>query len=155
MCASSHRDLRAWKAADAVRQRVIALCARLEVKRDFGFSDQAGRAASSACRNLAEGFARYGHPEFARFVSIARGSLGELRDSADEAKLKRYINQDEWKELDRAIRGAMASANALRTYLLSTPTPERPKQGRSPQKNVAAAGRHRVARSASKPRSGQ
>jgi four helix bundle protein len=110
------------------------LCARPEVKRDFSFCDQADRAASSACRNLAEGFARYGHPEFARFVSIARGSLGELRDSADEARLKRYINQDDWEELERAIRGAMASANALRGYLLRTPTPESRKHRAKPKK---------------------
>jgi four helix bundle protein len=126
--------LRAWKAADAVRQRVIALCSRPEVKRDFGFCDQADRAASSACRNLAEGFARYGHPEFARFVSMARGSLGELRDSADEARLKRYINEDEWKELDRAIRSAMAASNGLRRFLLSTPTPESRKKNGSGQR---------------------
>ena len=128
MCAASHRELRAWKRADVVRRRIVTLCARPTVRRDFKFCDQAERAAASACRNIAEGFARYGHPEFARFVSIARGSLGELRDSGDEARLKRYITTEEWDELDRAIRSAMASSNALRRYLLRTPTPESRKQ---------------------------
>ena len=126
--ARSHKELRAWKLADVVRRHIVALCARPVVKRDFKFCDQAERAAASACRNIAEGFARYGHPEFARFVSIARGSLGELRDSGDEARLKRYLNDKEWDQLDRAIRGAMSSASALHRYLLTTPTPERRKQ---------------------------
>lgn len=117
-----------WKRADVVRQRIVALCARPAVRRDFRFCDQADRAAASACRNIAEGFARYGHAEFARFVSIARGSLGELRDSVDEASLKRYISDQERDALDRAIRGAMSSASALRRYLLKTPTPESGRQ---------------------------
>jgi four helix bundle protein len=135
--AKSHKELRAWKLADVVRRHIVALCARPVVKRDFKFCDQADRAAASACRNIAEGFARYGHAEFARFVSIGRGSLGELRDSNDEARLKRYIGDQEWNELDRAIRGAMSSASALRRYLLRTPTPEsrrqRAKLGRNSQ----------------------
>ena len=130
--AKSHKELRTWKLADVVRRRIVALCARPVVNRDFKFCDQADRAAASACRNIAEGFARYGHAEFARFVSIARGSLGELRDSNDEAKLKRYISDQEWDELDRAIRGAMSSASALRRYLLRTPAPDGKKRPPSP-----------------------
>jgi len=121
---TSHQDLRAWQRADAVRRRVLALCARPEVKRDFGFCGQADRAAASACRNLAEGFARYGHADFARFVIIARASLAELLDSLDEALAKGYIDVRECEDLGRAIRAAMASANALRRYLQSTPTPK-------------------------------
>jgi four helix bundle protein len=131
MCAWSHRELQAWKLADAVRRGVLLLCARPDVKQDFEFCDQADRASSSACRNIAEGFARYGHPEFARFVSIARGSLGELQDSADKARLKHYIDDEEWQSLDRVIRGAKAAANGLHGYLKRTPTPtQRPKQRR-------------------------
>ena len=120
----SHRDLRAWQQADAIRRRVVELCAQPEVKRDFGFCDQADRAAASACRNLAEGFSRYRHPDFARFVTIARASLGELLDSLDEALAKHYVARRQFEDLDQAIRKAMASANALRRYLHHSPTPK-------------------------------
>ena|SRR5687767_3628812 len=122
--AKSHRDLRAWQRADGVRRRIIALCARPAVKRDFKFCDQADRAAESACRNIAEGFARYGHADFARFVTIARSSLTELLDSLDEASVKRYLDATEHKDFERAIKSAMVSANSLRRYLQSTPTPK-------------------------------
>ena len=147
MCASSHRDLRAWKAADAVRQRVLLLCAKPDVKKDFAFCDETKRAARSGCRNIAEGFARYGHPEFARFVSIARGSLGELHDSLDEARLRRFITDKEWDELDRAIRGAKAASNALHGYLLRTPTPQRRGKPASSARQRASGAKRKQPRS--------
>jgi len=103
------------------------------VRRDFKFCAQADSAAASACRNIAEGFGRYGHPDFARFVTIARSSLKELLDSTDEALIKRYIDVAEHKSLNQAIKNAMASANSLRRYLASTPTPEecRPRKRKS------------------------
>ena len=100
------------------------LCRQPNVKRDVEFCDQTCRAARSACRNLAEGFARYGHPDFARFVIIAYASLGELRDGLDEALEKGYIDAPQFKELDREIDGAMKSANGLRRYLQNSPTPK-------------------------------
>ena len=119
-----HRDLRAWQLADVVRRRIIELCGRPGVKRDFAFCDQADRAAESACRNLAEGFARYRHADFARFVTISHGSLTELLDSLDEALAKRYIDAAEFDDLDRAVKAAKSSANGLRRYLQNTPTPK-------------------------------
>jgi four helix bundle protein len=44
----------------------------------YGLVSQMRRAAVSVPSNLAEGAARDGSREFARFLSIARGSLSEL-----------------------------------------------------------------------------
>jgi four helix bundle protein len=138
--ATSHRDLRAWKRADGIRQRIIALCARPAVKRDFKFCDQADSAAASACRNIAEGFARYRHADFARFIEIARSSLNELIDSLDEAATKGYIEATEHKDLERAIRAAMVSTNVLRRYLQNTLTPkERRARRRKPGSGESSA----------------
>ena len=155
MCASSHRELRAWQLADAVRRRVVHLCSRPEVRGDSEFCDQSSRAARSACRNLAEGFARYGHPDFARFVIIAHSSLGELRDGLDEALEKGYIDVPQFEDFDRAIESAMKSSNGLgdtfRTPLRqrnafntgrrpapSTRAPEHPARHRSTQHRTRA-----------------
>ena len=124
MIINSHRDLHTWQQADRVRRKILELCDKPEVKRDFAFCNQADRAAASACRNIAEGFARYGHPDFAKFVTIARASLGELLDSLDEARLKGYVTSQQFDDLDEAVRKATAFANALRRYLQNTPTPK-------------------------------
>jgi len=90
VCAASHRDLRAWKLADVVRRHIVALCIR----------PQADRAAASACRNLAEGFARDGHADFARFVTIPCASLAELLDWLDEALAKGDIDAAEHRDIE-------------------------------------------------------
>lgn len=119
----THRDLKAWQLAHAVRQLVIGVCRRAQVRPDFQFCRQADSAAGSACRNLAEGFARYQHRDFARFVTISSGSLTELLDLVDEARTKGYVDAQEHADLDAKIGKAIRAANGLRRYLQNTPTP--------------------------------
>lgn len=126
MGARHHRELEAWQFADQVRQAFIDLTSRPPAKQDLGLCDQASRAAGSACRNIAEGFYRYSHREFANFLNIARGSLGELLDLADEAKAKRYLSDKDHEALDKLIDRAMATTAALRRYVSSTRAPNQP-----------------------------
>lgn len=123
MGASNHRELVAWQLADAVRRRMVELMERPRVARDFGFCNQADRASSSSCRNLAEGYYRHRHKEFAHFVNIARSSLGELLDSLDEARIKGYLTPEAHAELDAQIVEAMRVANGLYRYLRNSPDP--------------------------------
>jgi four helix bundle protein len=123
MGARTHRDLEAWQLAHEVRCAILELISRDHVKRDFSFCDQARRAANSACRNIAEGFYRFRHPEFAHFVNIAKGSLGELLDSLDEARVQRYIQEPEYQRLHTLIDRAIGAAVRLHRYLDNSPTP--------------------------------
>src|SRR5262245_10469512 len=99
-------DLDAWQLANDVRERILALIAKPEVKRDVDFCDQSLRAARSACRNIAEGCGRFGNKDSAHFVSIAIGSLKELRDSAHEALQRRFVTLEEHATLLGAIHRA-------------------------------------------------
>jgi four helix bundle protein len=125
MGARHHRELEVWQLCNRVRGRFVELVERAAVRHDFEFRDQTRQAASSACRNTAEGFWRFGHAEFAHFVSIAKASLGELMDSTDEALQKRYIDDREYKELNELLEHALAAATSLHTHLSTTPTPRR------------------------------
>ena len=51
--------------------------------RDFGFKDQTTRSALSVPSNIAEGCERFSIKERHRFISIAKGSLGEFKTQAD------------------------------------------------------------------------
>lgn len=54
--------------------------------------------------NIAEGFERYSRPEFAQFLSVARGSAAEVRSQLHIAYCLHYIDDDEFESLrDRCV----------------------------------------------------
>ena len=76
-------------------------------------------------RNTAEGFWRFSHGDFARFMAIAKGSLGELFDSVDEACAREWIDAIERAELTALINRAIGASIGLHRYLTSSRTPPR------------------------------
>jgi four helix bundle protein len=72
----SYEDLDVWKRSVRLS---VALYQQTKELRDFGFRDQLTRSGLSIPSNIAEGFERDGHAEIDRFLTIAKGSAGELR----------------------------------------------------------------------------
>lgn len=60
----------------------------------YGLSSQLGRAAVSVPSNIAEGAARTGKKEFARFLSMARGSLAEVETQILIAEDLGYLTEE-------------------------------------------------------------
>ena len=67
-------NLQVWHKAMNLAKGVYLYCRVLPVEERFGLCDQMRRAAVSFPSNMAEG-----HKEFLRFLSIAHGSLSELK----------------------------------------------------------------------------
>ena len=59
-------ELAAWQRSDELRRFVIEFTARPNVARDFRFCSQCKDAARSTTSNIAEGFGRWSHRDFAR-----------------------------------------------------------------------------------------
>ncbi len=119
--ARRHQDLIAWQLADALKGRVYELTQAPRIQRDFTFSNQIRDAASSATRNIAEGFGRYRHKEFAQFASIARASVHEVRDLLNDGVHRRYWSTtDVSNDITLCYRASKAMAGLIR-YLRSTP----------------------------------
>lgn len=95
--------------------------ARPAVRRDFKFHSQLTDAAASGPRNIAEGFGRHFHPEFARFARIARASEIEVLNHLIDAKSRGYITESEYDQADHAAKQALKVLNGLIRYLESTP----------------------------------
>jgi four helix bundle protein len=85
--------------------------------RDFDYRDQIRDAIASACRNMSEGFDRFRPTEFARFLEIARGSLGEVKDCLIDGRDRGYINDDQFERLFTLARRAQGTNTNLGKYL--------------------------------------
>ena len=72
-------DLIAWKKARELSRTIYLLTAQRPFERDFALISQYRRASISVMNNIAEGFERRGHGEFAHFLMIAKGSNAEVR----------------------------------------------------------------------------
>lgn len=65
----------------------------------FGLVSQMRRAAYSIPMNLIEGAHRLGSREYRQFVSIARGSAGEIKYQLLLVKDLKYISEDGFADL--------------------------------------------------------
>lgn len=72
-------ELNALRSAREAAILIYDVSDRDEFSRDFALKNQIRRAAISVVSNIAEGFERDGNKEFVNFVSIAKGSCGEVR----------------------------------------------------------------------------
>jgi len=72
------RQLKVWEKAHQLTLEVYRTTANFPREETYGLTSQIRRAGASVGANLAEGCARNGDIEFARFCSLARGSASEL-----------------------------------------------------------------------------
>jgi len=79
--ATFHRfeDLEIWQTAKKLSLKVFKLTEAGPSSKDFKFRDQIRSSAGSVMDNIAEGFERSGQFEFVNFLSISKGSSGEVR----------------------------------------------------------------------------
>ena len=124
------REIAAWRLSRDVRTLAYKLIAKPEVATDFKFRDQLRDAARSAPRNIAEGFARYKHKEFAQFVRVANGSLGEVLDHFIDAVDNGYLSPNDFPAHEHACKKALKATTGLIRYLESTPDPPKKKRKR-------------------------
>lgn len=91
-------DLDAWKVARELANLIYALGRESGFSKDYSFKDKIQRAAVSVMNNIAEGFERGSNKDFAKFLFIARGSVGEVRSMLYLALDQKYITDEQFKE---------------------------------------------------------
>ena len=72
-----YTDLQVWQKAMDLAVLVYALGHEMPSNERFGMTSQMQRAVASVPANIAEGYQRGTRKDYARFISIARGSLAE------------------------------------------------------------------------------
>ena len=77
----SFEELEIWQKPHQLAAMIYALCEHNpKIARDFSFKDQIKRAALSISNNIAEGFEYNNNDDFYRYLRIAKGSCGEVRN---------------------------------------------------------------------------
>ena len=109
-------DIEAWQMARELAKTIYCYASRGSFARDFGLRDQMQRAAVSVMANIAEGYERNGNKEFLQFLSLAKGSVGELRSHLYVALDQAYITQAEFDD----VRTHCTSVSVKIYYLMET-----------------------------------
>ncbi len=85
-------ELNIWKLSLTITKNIYNLTVKGDFSKDYGLRDQIRRATVSISSNVVEGFEKNDSNEFVRFLKIAKGSLGEVRNQLCIALAINYIN---------------------------------------------------------------
>lgn len=91
----SFRELDVWNKAMELTDLVYEIASKLPQSEKYALGDQIRRAVVSIPSNIAEGFGRDSHKDFAHFLSIARGSLYEVDTQLEIALRRGYIKKND------------------------------------------------------------
>lgn len=112
-------DLNVWKSSVGLTKTIYDLTAKEKFSRDFGLRDQIRRAVVSISSNIVEGFERSSNNEFIRFLKIAKGSAGEVRNQLHIAYAVGYMTEKEFDEVYEEVELLTKQIGAFVNYLES------------------------------------
>lgn len=110
-------ELEIWKEARSMNRVIWKLTSRARLVRYPFMQDQLRRASLSVMNNISEGFERDGNAEFVQFLSIAKGSVGELRNMFYVLLNLELITEFEFEELSNQNRLLGNKIRKLMKYL--------------------------------------
>jgi four helix bundle protein len=117
--------LRVWHQALGLVEAVYRETRSFPTSELFGLTSQMRRAAVSIPANVVEGQARFGAPQFARFLDIAIGSTRELEALVMIARKLEFLDAERAAGLRSQISDTAASLMALVKWIR--------KNGRTPR----------------------
>lgn len=108
-------DIESWKKARVLSNLIFRMTGGPKFNLDLDLRRQLRRAAVSVMSNIAEGYERdSGDRDFRHFLSIAKGSAGEIRSQLYTALDNAFITQPEFDEacalvveVSRLLKGFM------------------------------------------------
>lgn len=110
-------DLEIWRLAREICLQIEFLIQNTNLKTNYSLRDQIDRSSGSIMDNIAEGFERNGNREFINFLSIAKGSAGEVKSQSYRAFDKKLINQEQHLKLNEMVELVKNKIGAMMNYL--------------------------------------
>jgi four helix bundle protein len=112
-----YQDLEVWQMAMDLGEQVYRLTGRFPKQEMYGLTSQIQRAAVSVPSNIAEGRMRGTTREYAHFISVARGSLAELRTQLILSRRLGYATEEQTGEILNLAERLAQRLNAWRRSL--------------------------------------
>jgi len=122
MSERGHRQLKVWQMAIDLAMQIQKLTLSFPREELYGLTSQMRRAAVSIPSNIAEGYGR-GGKDYARFVSIAYGSLLELETQLELARCFEYVDAATHTAVSSTCSEVGRLLNGLRSSLKLPPNP--------------------------------
>lgn len=113
-------ELEIWQRAREICQYVEFLIQTTNLKTNFSLKDQIDRSSGSIMDNIAEGFERNGNREFQQFLSIAKGSCGEVKSQSYRAFDKKLISEEQYIKLNELVELEKNKIGSMMNYLRNT-----------------------------------
>lgn len=110
-------DILSWQEARKLNVLVGDLIDNDRFRKNFRLISQIEGSAGSIMDNIAEGFERGGNKEFMQFLFIAKGSCGELRSQLYRAIDRKYITNEEFKNISERALNISSLIQKLINYI--------------------------------------
>ena len=113
----SFEEIDAWQKARVLAKEIYSVTDREPFSKDFGLKNQIRRASISVLSNIAEGFERDGKKEFIQFLSVAKGSAGEVKAQLYVAMDQGYLTKLEFDKVSALVNETGRMIGGLIGYL--------------------------------------
>ena len=110
-------DFEVWKKSIDLAVLIYKLTMVEPLSKDYSLKDQIRRASTSVSNNIAEGFEYGNNKQFARFLRIAKGSLGEVRSQIVVLKRLNYISEEDYQNIYGECKSISKQIYSLINYL--------------------------------------
>jgi four helix bundle protein len=110
-------DLDVWKKSRVLVKMIYSITNNSGFTKDWMLINHIRKTSVSIISNIAEGFERDGNKKFINFLSIAKGSCGELRCQLYIAYDQCYINENQFMEISNLAAEISKSLKGLILYL--------------------------------------
>lgn len=116
---NNFEDLDIWKKSRELSQKIfISLIQSSNCSQNI--KNQIDRSSASVMDNIAEGFEREGNKEFINFLSMSKGSCGEVRSQLVRAFDRNFINEHEFNDLKKDYADLSKMISGFMKYLKTT-----------------------------------
>ena len=113
----SYERTEVWNDARKLTKDVFHVTKSKLMKGEYFLQDQMKKSALSILSNIAEGFERDGNKELLQFLSLAKGSAGELRSQLLAGYGMGLVTKEDFQQLHDKVMSISGQLSGFMKYL--------------------------------------